>query len=572
MEREGFGAGKVTRRRLLEKGAVGGALVALAPLVAACAPAASPSSSASPAATAAAASAAQSAAAAAPRKGGTLRVGIASNIPDFDAQQSVSYLTQHPTAPFYNMLIQSDDQMKGVVPDLAESWTISPDGKTYTFKLRQGVKFHNGDVLTSADIQYSLQRMINPPTGILSPRKANLANIKSIDTPDANTVILHLGVPQPELLFQLASPYNVMFSKKFTQPLDAAGTGMKRQVNGTGPFKLKNYVEGQILEMERNPDYFMKDQPLLDGIQYFIIKGEQQVAAALQSDRIDGLFLMADPGLSDKLRAEGYDSRFRPFVVTANLYPNTKRKPFDDIRVRQAIALGIDHAAYLKVLGPLAGHSLFSRGLLHPNSGFDLTKEQMASLEGGYDTFPDGGGNLDKNRAKAKELLAAAGAGGLKIDMPTRNDIPQYRDASITIAEQLKGIGLNASVRVLDPGTFAQTLAKGDYDMTIYTASAQLPVVDQLLSFYVSKSGQNYSGHTDASFDDLYAQQSQETDPAKRKALLEQFQLKFLKTFYVIPQSWGTIGYAFNKRLQGFPTPDYAFNSYMRFDRSWLKP
>ena len=174
---------RLTRRVLLGRGVVGGAAVVLAPWVmGACGP--SPADSGPAAATAAGTTA--------PRRGGVLRIGLASNIPDFDAQSSPSYLTQHPTAPFYNMLVQPSDDMKSVVPDLAESWTIAPDGKTYTFKLRPNVKFHNGDVLTSADIRYSLERLISPPTGILSPRKVNLANIISIETPDANTVFKKL--------------------------------------------------------------------------------------------------------------------------------------------------------------------------------------------------------------------------------------------------------------------------------------------------------------------------------------------------------------------------------------------
>jgi len=225
----------------------------------------------------------------------------------------------------------------------------------------------------------------------------------------------------------------------------------------------------------------------------------------------------------------------------------------------------------LKVLGPLAGHSLFSRGLLAPGGGFELTKEQMAGVGGGYDTYPDGGGSLENNRSKAKGLLAAAGATGLKIDMPTRSDISQYRDGCITVADQLQAIGLNASVRQLDPGAFQQVLNKGEYDLTLYTASSQLPVADQILSFYVSQSGQNYSGFQDRSFDDLYTLQSQEADPAKRKALLEQFQLKVLKSFYAMPLSWGTIGYALSPKLAGWPSPDFGFSAFMRMERAWLR-
>jgi peptide/nickel transport system substrate-binding protein len=167
---------------------------------------------------------------------------------------------------------------------LAKSWTVSDDYLTYIFKLHEGVKFHDGSELTSADVKASLDRIVAPPEGVIGPRRSYYEMIKSIEAPDRDTVVFRLRHPSPSFLAMLAHPANFIYAKKY---LDHAPQYYKAHAVGTGPFKLKNYVRGSYIELERNPDYWKKGLPYLDGITYFIIKDTSARAKTLRSGRVD---------------------------------------------------------------------------------------------------------------------------------------------------------------------------------------------------------------------------------------------------------------------------------------------
>ena len=210
--------------------------------------------------------------------------------PDFDVHQSATYLTQFVGAPCYSTLLRADPHdYNKLVADLAEKWDISADGKTVTFHLHGGVVFHDGTPLTAEDVIYSLDRIRKPPRGIVSPRKGLLGNIASIEAGGPLTVVIRLTEPQPDFLFMVSNPYNVIVPKKVCEPLDAQGQGMKRQIVGTGPFRLTQSIDGQIYELTRFDGYF-GEKAYLDKIQFFPIKGEVERGAALQGKRIDAGF------------------------------------------------------------------------------------------------------------------------------------------------------------------------------------------------------------------------------------------------------------------------------------------
>ena len=192
-----------------------------------------------------------------PKRGGTLRVSNGGDPPDFDVHQSATYLTQFVGAPCYSTLLRADPRdYNRLVADLAEKWDISPDGKTVTFQLHGGVVFHDGTPLTAEDVIYSLDRIRKPPRGIVSPRKGLLGNIASIEAAGPLTVVMRLTEPQPDFLFMVSNPYNVIVPKKVCEPLDAQGQGMKRHIVGTGPFRLTQAIDGQIYELSRFDSYF----------------------------------------------------------------------------------------------------------------------------------------------------------------------------------------------------------------------------------------------------------------------------------------------------------------------------
>jgi peptide/nickel transport system substrate-binding protein len=260
----------------------------------------------------------------------------------------------------------------------------------------------------------------------------------------------------------------------------------------------------------------------------------------------------------------------RATPTSINLIPNIKVKPFDDPRVREAISLAIDREAFIKTVGPLAGAFYHSVGLMPPGNEFALSSTEIKQFSG-YDTLPGMGGDINANRQKAMALLEQAGVPkGFKIVMPARGDVPAFRDSSINISAQLKTIGLDVNVDVRDAGAFVALENRGEFQMLIHSIGLSGSLPDQILGeAYTSFGGRNYGSWKDDSIDDLYRAQSREPNPEKRKALIRQFQLNFLKTFFQINLAWVGYGAVHSKALKGWKAmPDIYTN--MQLDKVWL--
>lgn len=506
-----------------------------------------------------------------PKSGGVLLLSHGGDPPTLDMHQSATYLTEFVGAPCYSTLLRIDpSDIYKLVPDLAEKHEVSSDGKTVTFYLNKAAEFHNGMPVTADDVVFSLDRVRKPPSGIVSPRKGLLANIKEIQAKDANTVVVLLNEPQADFPFQVANPYNVIVPRKVVEPLDASGQGMKRTIMGSGPFKLSQAVDGQIYELVRNEKYFGK-KAYVEKIQMFPIRGEVERAAALQSGRIHGSFFFASEAVLDGLRkAPTVTAIRRPTPTFINLIPNLKMKPFDDIRVREALSLAIDREAFIKTVGPLAGAFYHSTGLLLPGSPDNLSMDEMKQFSG-FDTMPGGGGDIEKNRARAMKLLEEAGVPkGFKLSLLARSDIPAFRDSSINLAAQLKTIGLDTSVDIRDAGGFYTAETGGQFQVVAHSVAISGSLPDQILGEgYTSFGGRNYGGWKDDAIDAAFRAQSAETDPVKRKKLIHDFQVMFLKTYFQINLAWVGYAAAHSKSLKGWNAlPDLYAN--MQMDTVWL--
>ena len=506
-----------------------------------------------------------------PKRGGTFRLSHGGDPPDFDIHQTSTYLSQFLGAPCYSNLMRADPKdYNRLLPDLAEKADVSADGKSVTFLLRENVVFHNGMPLTAEDVVYSLERIRNPAKGILSPRKGLLGNIESIEARGARTVVIRLAQPQPDFLFLVSNPFNVIVPKKVAEPLDAQGIGMKRQIVGTGPFRLSQSVDGQVYELTRFDKYFGPPS-LLDKIQMFPIKGEVERSAALQGKRIDACFFFTNESVLSTLRkVPGMTVLRRPTPTFINLIPNAQRKPFDDPRVREALSLALDRDSFIKTVGPLSGAFFHSLGLMPPGSPYSLSAAEVKQF-GGYDTLPGLGGDLAANRARAMALLEQAGVPkGFKVVIPTRGDVPAFRDAAINVAAQLKTVGMDATVDIRDAGAFFAIEAKGDFQLVVHSVAMGGSTSDQILGEgYTSYGGRNYGQWKDDALDNLYKQQSRELDSRKRGELIKQFQLAFLKTNYQINLAWVGYGAAHWNTVHGWNAlPDIYAN--MQHGLTWL--
>ena len=293
-----------------------------------------------------------------PKSGGVLKYGITMRPPHFDFHQSGTINNLGSQGCMFDNLIRRDprDSGKTIIPDLAHSWEISKDGKTYTFFLRQGVQFHDGAELTSEDAKATFDRIAKPPQGISIPRSILFAAVSEIAAPDKHTVQFKLSAPRPPefIMGAIASGWNGIVRKK---TLEDNQYNLRRVVDipGTGPFKSKRRVENEVWVMEKNPNYWNKGLPYLDGIEFYhALPFSPELGSAFLSGRIDYARLL-DPVTQRKVQeTKGMTGlNFYQSVIQAT-WMNNKKKPMDDPRVRRAFHLVLDKPVLVDVVKDIA--------------------------------------------------------------------------------------------------------------------------------------------------------------------------------------------------------------------------
>src|SRR5438067_2866839 len=283
-----------------------------------------------------------------PKRGGTLTYMIAADAPpSFDAHRENTFATIHSAAPFYSVLIRADpDNPASTTEFVCDLCTEMPQptdgGKTYTFKIRQGVKFHDGSPLTAADVAASWQKLIFPPEGVTSARQSFFMMVDTVEAPDPATVVFRLKFATGAFLPALADPYNWIYKKAI---LDRDPHWYEKNILGSGPFKFAALETGQSITGVRNPDYYARDLPYLNGFVGVYAPKQTVLVDAIRSDRAAIDFRNLPPAARDELVA-GLGDRIAVQESDLNcgniITPNQARKPFGDVRVRRALSLAID--------------------------------------------------------------------------------------------------------------------------------------------------------------------------------------------------------------------------------------
>jgi peptide/nickel transport system substrate-binding protein len=499
-----------------------------------------------------------------PRRGGILQVALAGDPPSLDMHQEQTFMVAIPMGPAYNTLVMFDPHnYPEIVGDLAKSWTVSDDYLTYTFKLHEGVKFHDGSELTAADVKASWDRIVFPPEGVISPRRSNYQMIKSIEAPDPSTVVFHLHHPSPSFLSSLAHPANFIFAKKY---LDQDVNYYKAHSIGTGPFKLKNYVRGSYLEFERNPDYWKKGLPYLDGIKYFIIKDTSARAKALRSGRVDVEFRGLPPTEAEAIKQQLGDKvvvAYPKAISNWGVAINVDKKPFDDERVRKALSLAIDRYDMAKTLAPLTSLETVG-GLMHPDSEWALSAEELQEL-------PGFGKDHAANLREAKRLLAEAGhPNGFKTVLTNRNVKLPYIDLGVYLISAWKKIGVEAEHKLEESATWSQTRVNRDFELLVDPyGSATVGDPDEMLDKFTTGGSENWGRFSEPAVDALYARQAQEMDKQKRIELVKNIEKAVLQKAWWIPGLWWTRVEVRSARLRNYePQPSHWMNR--RLEDVWL--
>jgi peptide/nickel transport system substrate-binding protein len=481
----------------------------------------------------AALSLAQPAAAQTPKKGGTLTFAISAETPTYDCGATDTYAALHFLSPFYSTLLQFDlpnyPKVKG---DLAASWTISDDKKTYTFKLRPNVVFHDGSPLTSADVKASYDRLRNPPTGVVSVRRATFADIESIDTPDPTTVVFKLSAVNPAMLEHFASPWNCIYS---AAKLKDDPTFPTKTILGTGAFRFAEHVKGSHVSGTRFERYFIPDRPYLDGFKGVFMLQPAAMLNALQGGQVLAEFRSISPAERDRLvQAMGDKLRIEESSWTLNLLVvfNTEKKPFDDVRVRQALSMAIDRWGGSQGLSRTSTLRAVG-GVVRPGSPFATPEADLVKLPG----FSK---DIRASRDMAKKLLAEAGVPNLKFTLTNRTIAQPYTPAGIFVVDQWRQIGVEVEHKQFETSPYLAALNAGNFEVAIDFSNLFMDEPSLGLAKYVSfdKAPENRSRAIDRELDSLFEKQQRSTSDAERMGFIRAFEKRLFEQSYQVPLLW----------------------------------
>lgn len=465
-----------------------------------------------------------------PKRGGTLTYMIpADGPPSFDGHRETTFATTHSTAPFYSVLIRvNPDNPSSTTEFVCDLCTEMPKptngGKTYSFKIREGVKFHDGSPLTAADVVASWKKIIDPPEGVTSARKAYFSMVASVEAPDSQTVVFNLETPSNAFLPALADPFAYIYKKEI---LDKDPHWYERNIMGSGPFKFVSYEVGQSIKGERNPDYYREGQPYLDGFTGIYAAKQAVRVDAIRADRAAMEFRGLPPSARDQLVKELGDKvtvQESDWNCVNLVTPNHKKKPFDDPRVRRALALAIDSWHGAPALSKIANVRTVG-GIVFPGSPLAANKEELHQIAG---FWPD----IEKARAEAKRLLKEAGAEGLAFVLNNRNIDQPYKFVGTWLIDEWSKIGLKATQRVLPTGPFYEALRSGDFDVTVEFNCQSIvnPLLDVAKFLPHTVYTENYGNYEDEKEIDLYNRMLAETDEKKQRDLMRQFEKHVLDT------------------------------------------
>ena len=499
-----------------------------------------------------------------PRRGGVLLAVIGADPPSLDPHQESTFANIQMVAPIYNLLLQIDPQnYPKVVGDLATEWTVSKDGLTYTFKIRQGVKFHDGTPLTAADIKATYDKIVFPPEGTRSIRKIHYSAVDKIEAPDPTTVVFKLKFPSASLLDNLASPWNVIFSKKH---LDKDPNFYMKNAIGTGPFKFKSYTRGATFEGERNPDYHIKDRPYLNGYKFFISTETSVRAAAIRSGRAYVEFRDLPHSEVDAIKKQLGDKivvQETPMVGQFGIAMQNTVKPFTDIRVRKALTLGFDRYTAGKVLYPLTGLRDVG-GLMRPGTEWAIPQADLEKIPGFWR-------DAEKSRTEAKKLLAEAGyPNGFKTVMKNRNVKLPYQDLAVFVIQEWRKIGIEVENRPLETATwFADGRDTGNFELFLQPTVEFMDDPDQFLNRYSTGAPANYGRFSDPVLDDLFSRQARAIDPAERKKTVIELQKRVLEQAYYMPGLWWTRRVVHWAKVKNYVAPPSHYTN-QKLQDVWL--
>jgi len=456
--------------------------------------------------------------AAEPKHGGILKLNHRETPGGISIHEEATYSTNVPMMPVFNNLVLYDqhkpqNSVDTIVPELATSWSWNEDQTALTFKLREGVKWHDGKPFTSRDVKCTFDMLMGKSEAKLrkNPRKDWYLNVAQVAVDGDFAVTFHLKRPQPSLLAMLASGYSPIY------PCHVTPAQMRVHPIGTGPFKFVELKQNESIKLTKNPDYWKQGRPYLDGIEFTIIPNRSTAILAFVAGKIDMTFPteISVPLLKDvKAQAPQAICDLEPMNVNTNLIVNRDAAPFNDPDIRRAMALALDRKSFIDIL--YEGQADIGGSLLPPPAGVWGMPTEMLR------TIPGYGPDVAKNRAEARAIMEKLGYGPnkrLNVKVSTRN-LATYRDPAVILIDQLKDIYIDAELDVVESGAWFAKVARNDYLIGLNLTGNGIDDPDQAFyENYACGSERNYTRYCNKDLEKLFDRQSAEADPQKRRTL-----------------------------------------------------
>lgn len=437
-----------------------------------------------------------------PVKGGEITVGIAQDLDDsLDPHQTVAAGTREVLFNIFEGLVKpnSDGEM---IPAVAEKYTLSEDGTTYTFTLREGVKFHNGQTVTAEDVVYSINRCAAVPEGQEKPLVAAFSAVKSVEALDEKTVAVAIAQRDLEFIsYMTAAIIPADYENQDTAPV------------GTGPFKFVSRTPQQDFVMERFEDYWGAPA-WLDKVTYKICENADALVMNLNGGSIDLCAHLTSA------QASQLNQNFQVLEGTMNLvqaiYLNNQAKPFDNQLVRQALCYAIDRQGIMDMVAD--GHGTAVGSSIYPA----FTKYFLPEL---VDKYPH-------DVAKAKELLAQAGyPDGFDMTISVPNNYQPHMDTAEVVAEQLREAGINVTIQPVEWSTWLDTIYNGrQFQATVVGVDAANMTARAMLERFTSDYGKNFINYNNPAYDALFQQAINAQDEATQTDLYKQMETMLADT------------------------------------------
>lgn len=500
------------------------------------------------------------------KQGGTLRVYNSTNPPSASIHEESTIATNMPFMAVYSNLVMFDTKQKknssdNIVPDLALSWTWNDDKTKLTMKLREGVKWHDGQPFTSKDVQCTWHRLNGKEPNVYRrlPRKIWWENLTEVTTNGDYEATFHLTKPQASFLSMLASGLTPVY------PCHVEAKDMRTKPIGTGPFKFVDFRRNESIKLVRNPDYYKPGLPYLDGIEWRIVSNRATRVLAFATGEFD-LTFTADitPAIRKDLVQQAPKAICKTVStnVPSNVLVNATKPPFDDPKLRRVISLAIDRQAIIDIVSQ--GENAVA-GNMMADGNWAMPSNMLKKLPG-Y-------GDVAEQQAEARKIMESLGYGPnnrFKVKVSTR-DFGSYKDPAVVLVDQLNKVYFDAELDIVESSVWYARVSRIDYAIALNLSGVGIDDPDAVMKgAYACKSEANYTKYCNPEVEKLLDEQAQEFDTEKRKKVVWEIE-RILAEDVARPIIYhGRATTCWQPHFKGHVLQSNSIYNNWRFDEVWL--